>query len=165
MSYLPEQERKADRIARFLCAHPDKGITRERLATRLRARGDHYNSGIITALWPLIERSIDRQSDGLLFALRPVAQYRYRCAATTSPLGAELVARQRDKYIVTRMINDLERGTNQRRLEHDPRFGSDAIRRSIRMETYLLQSREAARLCTIDEEVLLAEILAMEEIA
>lgn len=164
MTYAEEQARKARRLARFLCAHPDQGITRERLASRLTTANDRYNSAMVTALWPLIERFVEEESEGLLFGLRPIGQCRYRCAATTSPVGAMLASIQREKHILTRMVNDLEKGVNMHRLERDPRFGPDAIRRSIRTETYLIQAREAARLYAIDELVLVGEILAMEDV-
>ena len=164
MNYNEEQTRKARRIARFLIAYPNQGITRDRLASRMRRVRDNYNSSIVTALWPMVERLIDEESEGLLFALRPIGQCRYRCAATTAPVGAMLSSIQREKHILTRMVNDLEKGVNMRRLERDPRFGPDAIRRSIRTETYLMQAREATRLYALDEVALVAEILAMEDI-
>jgi hypothetical protein len=162
--YTEEQDRKAGVIAKFLVAHPDQGITRARLASRLTTVKDRYSPSIITALWPLVERHVETLQDGLLWAMRPIAQNLYRCAATTSALSAQLVSIKRENRWYTMMVNDLEKGRNLHRLESDPRFGPDAIRRVYRIETYLVMFREAVRQGHSDEHALVEEMLRLEEI-
>ena len=94
--------------------------------------------------------------DAGLFANRPIKQRGYLCSATSEPWTAMLAVIQRDKNIVTRCLNDVERGAVLRRLETVPDMFI-AVRASVideRMSAYIdAWRRTQEELTTLEAEV------------
>jgi hypothetical protein len=155
---------KARRLAKFLIAYPEQGATREQLARQCSLPGVSYSPASITNMWPLVESYVKALSG--LYANRPIAQTGYLCFASSQPWVAALVQVQREKNVVTRLVNDVEQGAALGQLiDHAPRDIAIAMAlRKARGETYLASQRSQAQDLDAAERQMIGHITAIARI-
>lgn len=145
-TYEDLQDRRVERIAQFLTlpGNIDHGLRRGTLARHLSTTSVPISPGMVTALWPLIEKriiQIGEERGTPLFPVRPMARWKFKCAATSAPYHSLWMATRRESEQVTRMTNDAIGGLSEQlgRYGHllDREQEREVWRRIDRRDTYL----------------------------
>lgn len=98
-------------------------IRRWALAEHLTKFGHVVWSDTITRCWPAVEArvvQISAEREEPLFAVRPMAQWGYRCAVTTDPTAAILAQVKREQHVASRLRNDRTGGATEHLLAVAP---------------------------------------------
>jgi hypothetical protein len=173
VTYDEIQNIRIERIAQFLTkpGNIDHGLRRNTLARHLSTDAVQITGTMVTQLWPRIEAriiSIGKERGTPLFPCRPMAAWGYRCAATSTPIVALVMATKRERTQVTQMRNDAIGGLSEHLTTYGHLFDRDqereVWRRIDRRDTYLAAYDRHIADLTEAEAMMMLEIVTMPDI-